>query len=508
MKKLIIFFTIGIIICLSNVYVKASDVTPSPTEEPSPTPTPEINNFVKFELKSGGSYSINAMMDYYHYVLVGEQKKIAKFLLGSYNYMYMTSRGMSYQNVNTFEAYIQKFFDVADIVFGVDYVESNTSRWNENFRIFISSIISYAGSINVDFETWLSDIAPNLIIPYSEKWLDAWTTYYNDPSNEGIAEFGSETREWQLGNQYEYMFGDYPFADQEYANNYLNFILNHSPLMYSDVYNGVTQILISFKDVPLVDTIYVLRAAQGHGLRYYRFGYYNGTFSNSNMYFEGYEKVNNPNSSWNNKVYRFTYGTGSYNLNVNDNGSEVPIDDLINAAIYKTPFTSNISSYYHNWYYGITHVVLVDDLYTLTNRQDVNNDFSLGIITDYRWIKKPKNNGLPYWWKPIDFEVEIESPSGDLDPAEEDDFDQSIVNNTVINNYDIIAPGVTINVPTDWFNNLSDDTDNYVLDTLEYTLPFFSLVGDIFDVLGDIRVAIMGILVLGLVAGVTSKFLL
>lgn len=460
MKKIILMVIMVLsVTMISNVKVFASDVTP--TEEPSPTPTPEINAFVKFDIVKGNSYSINAMMDYYHNVLNDEQKKIARFLLGSYNFMYMSSRGMSYRNVTDLEDYLNKFNDIADLIFGVDYVESNTSRWSSNFQIFIASIVTYAGKTSYTFDYWLENVAPYLLIPYSDQWLDAWTTFYNDPSNEGVANFGSDVRDWDLGTQYPYLFGDYEFWNATIQSNYISMVTNYAPVMYTDRYN-TSQVLVSFKDVPLVDTLYVLRAAQGSGLNKYRFGFYDGSFQNYQMY--TYEvSLYDGKMAGSSIAIRGTYDFDIHNLN-----SMGTLQYVIDEAIKNTPVKfSNDTREFHNWYFGITHVVLVDDLTTLSNRQDVNNDFSLGIITDDTWIKKPKSD-LPYWWKPIDFDIEIEKPDGSLDPAGDDDFNQSIVNNTVINNYDVIAPGVVINVPNDWL----ESDGNYLAYTNDTALPF------------------------------------
>lgn len=504
MKKIILMVIMVLsVTMISNVKVFASDVTP--TEDPSPSPTPEVNAFIKFDLKTGGNYSINAMMDYYHNVLDDEQKKIAKFLLGSYNYMYMTARGMSYENINTLGEYIQKFFDVADLVFGVDFVESNTSRWNENFRIFISSIISYAGNVYVDFDTWLSDIAPNLLIPYSEKWLDAWTTYYSDPTNEGVADFGSEERDWVSGINYEYLYGDTPFYNSDQQTVYYEFVLNDSPILYSNSFDVNSrdkyQYAFSFKDKPIVDTLYVQR---GNVYQYFRFGDYQGNFYNDTLKTaELRHEVRTSGTKVGISVYtqNFQYNNAiiSYGPGTDDLGF------LIEYAFDKTPIVSSYTVFQgaHGYYPFVSHVVLVDDLNTLSNRQDVYNDFTLGILTSSPWIKRPGTD-LPYWWKPIDFDIEIEEPSGDLRPAEGDDFDNSIVNNTVINNYDIIAPGVVINVPQDW---LSSD-GNYLAYTNETALPFFVMVGDIFLALGELRIFIIACLILGLVGGILVKFLL
>lgn len=503
MKKVFIFFfTLGIIICLCNVYVNASDVTP--TEVPSPTPTPEINDYYKLPLVRSDSYNINNMIRYYHEVLTEDQQKITRFLIGTYNYMYLTARGFTYEDVEDLDDYIEKFDEFAAFIVGFDsnYIETNSSRWSTNYQIYIASIITYAGQINKSFNLWIEQDAAHVLIPYTSEGLDAWTTYYNDPSNEGIADFGSEAREWTLGNVYPFLFGDATMSSWP-QERYNDMILNYSPVMFTDVVDR-NQLIVSFKNVPLVDTIYILRSERGQGLRSYRFGFYDGTFTQYQLYTNEFMLSSNGNSVYAGSLTQI----GSYNFDVINMSSAGTLQDLLNDAVYRTPVYFNFPKVFHNWYHGLTHVVLVDNLQTLANRQDVLNDYSLGLITDYDWINKPVDNGLPYWWKPIDFEIEIENPDGNLYPPGPGDLQPSIVNNTVINNYEILAPGLQINVPVDWFNKLNDNSDNYLSDTISYTFPFFALVGDIFECLGEIRIILLGILVLGLAAGVTSKFLL
>lgn len=89
-------------------------------------------------------------------------------------------------------------------------------------------------------------------------------------------------------------------------------------------------------------------------------------------------------------------------------------------------------------------------------------------------------------------------------PIEQGDLQQQIVNNTVINNYDIVAPGVIINVPVDWFEGDSDYLDY----SYNYSLPFFTFVGDFFLTLGEIRIFILAGIILLICGGVIGKFLL
>ena len=92
----------------------------------------------------------------------------------------------------------------------------------------------------------------------------------------------------------------------------------------------------------------------------------------------------------------------------------------------------------------------------------------------------------------------------DLTPIDDNDLVNNVVNNTVINNFDIVAPGIQINVPVNWF----DSEGNYLDYTYQYSLPFFAFIGDFFLVLGELRIFILGGIILLLVGGVIGKFLL
>lgn len=390
-------------------------------------------------------------------------------------------------------------------------LEGNASRLDSYMQQYMSAVISYAGTISSDFDTWINAISSGdeqyLYIPYTKDSLNSWTNYYNDPTALGVENWGDYSSPWTSGTYYDFSFGTYTWDNTGYQNTYNNFILNNSPVLYGPQYTNRDipfQRIYSIKDLDLPDSLYILR---GNTYQFYRWGYTTGVVNNNINYL--YLNLNLVNNKIN------IQGSGGYSINMLsiNSGSSYLLSEIISLAFDRSPFWLNDSfgPSCEFMYPYIQHVYLVDDLNTLSNKQEIFNTTSLDIDTQgNNWIIEPTDDDLYWQVQPtlVTPDMWDELVHEDETPATSEDVKPGIVNNTVINNYDIIAPGVVINVPVDWFNKIDDDTDDYIVNTVNYTLPFFSLVGDIFDVLGDIRIILLGILVLGLVAGVTSKFLL
>lgn len=505
MKRILIALVLALFINLiCNIKVFASDVTPSLI--PSSTPTPIVKNYDV--LNTNVAYvDLNSAYYYYSEVLNSDQKAVAIYLVGSYNYMYLRSRGFNYNNITNENEFIDHINDFGSYFFRDGF--KNASRYNATFQKYLVAIINYAGTVNTDFSTWLNNNTDDFYIPYTLDSLNAWTQFYNDPSSEGIVNFGYEVSPWVSGILYNFEYNNYSWRFSDEAERWNSEVLDYSPGIYSNIYsyrNMNMQSFISLKEERIIDTLYILRGNNGY--QFYRFGYSDKTYPTGFVMFRKYA----PTCYIDGGVLRYTNQPFSWNGNIQNVGSLISFEEIVDIAFNKTPINGSGFTDFKGFYPYIEHVILVDDLSTLSNATEVTNAKDLNVNGDGRWIQTPNgvillfpSKGDRVWeLDPYEF-LKKEDPNGsDPAPIDIEDLQQQIVNNTVINNYDIVAPGVIINVPVDWL----DGEENYLEYTNNMALPFFVMVGDIFNALGEIRIFIIAVLIIGLAGGVLVKFLL
>lgn len=494
MKK----FFIALIMALSvtmifNVKVEASD---DPLVTPTQIPD-RISSLVSKYGSNAGHVNIRTIFDYYNNTLSSDQKKIVNYLIGMYNYTYISARGFQYNNINSSDQFVNRL-----LAFGSKYFDlflDNGSRLDSYMQQYLSAIISYAGTINSSFAVWLDYINAGveneeyLYIPFTKDSLNSWTNYYDDPSIYGVLNWGTYVSNWVSGNYYDFSFTGQAWADSTNQNRYNNFLINNSPVIYSDIVNG-TQYVYSLKDINIFDSLYILRS-NSNSYSYFRFGYENSI--SNDIIVNGLELRVYGGGLRANNISNTLFG-GIYNT-----GTSGSLSSVIEFAFNHTPFYS-YSAQFKYFYPFISHVFLVDDLNLLSNKEEIFDIETLDIIGNDPWIQLPDDD---YNWKitldPLpDLPDNLVKNNGD--PVNDSDLVQQVVNNTVINNYDIVAPGSIINVPVDWLEGES----NYLEYTNNAALPFFVMVGDIFNSLGEIRIFIIAVLIIGLAGGVLVKFLL
>lgn len=449
--------------------------------------------------------------------LTNEQKEIVHYLIGLYNYMYMGSRGFKYSGVNTdteLQARLRAFGN--RLIYG-DGFFGWKSRVNERFRQYMSAIIIYASQIRhvdgyeVTFNEWWTNIVQGghkLYIPYNDDALSAWTDFYNDPSNDGIVSFGEWETEWESGQYFDYEWGNIAFNNSTSENRYNDFIINESPVIFTPVIqNNLYQYCISFQNIDKFDSLYILRNPSKDMFNKYRFGYTDNIPVNNVSI--RYIECNNYQDS----VIVRGPNNGILSKDIVTTSTVLTLRNIIQYAFGHGP-VKNINGQLDGTYFYpfIEHVYLVDDLETLSNKEELIATANLDIDGGRTGWYLETTNGNWYYY---DGDPEFDNPSlvensykeddnGDLVPTTSDDFSQSIVNNTVINNYYVVSPAEPINVPSDWFSR-----GQSYLDTLwYYTEPFAQFVADIFNSLGDIKIVLLACLILGIAAGIIVKFLL
>lgn len=500
MKRIVPVITlIAIMLCLAkNVEVRASDIT---------------NNYDILALQPG--IELTSIIDAYER-LTTQQQLIAEYLVGSFNNIYLTARGFKY-NIPYDQGNLQaQFSALGSKVF--DFITTRIgwkSRVNETFRQYLSGVIIYASQQSKTFANWfqgqVNGTDRQIFIPYSEDAFDAWTTFYNDPSGDGIASFGDAVSEWESGIYYDFAFTGVPWGDDASSQLYNNFILNYSPVLYSSSSpwpDGAGQFIVG--DLPVVPyTLYVLRS----NVQSFRFGYIND--------FGGLEKLTNINykgiliRNVNGRLYTNNDNINSYYYwNVYNSGKSTLKETILYAfdmsPINKNTSTGNYRIDFTGAYPLIEHVFLVDNLDSLSNPEEVLNEESLNIVSpdNSNFIIAP--NGrliLPSWPgapdDPLGFWDLIvdESLNEEGDDVTDDDYHNSIVNNNVINNY-YVSDDVKINVPVDWFEN--PYTDQLNTDAQD----FIVFAKDCVDCLGDFDIYMYGAIVIGLAGGIVKKLLL
>lgn len=513
MKKFIVIAFMALAVTMiAEVPAKANDVTP--TEDPSLTPSAMPNPYSKLIVRSDGSINLSNVYDSYFNLLTSDQQDLCNYLIGLSNYMYLTARGFTYENVSTSQQLISmlctfgyRFWQVVPNEF--------SSRLTTYMQNYVAACVTYSAQqddINGNLGAWIDNHSDDLYIPYSDNALVGWTAFYNDPSNLGVQQWGSYASDWVSGEYYDFAFSNISFENSYHQNLYNNFILNNSPVIYSPTYrtyqNLTSQYCWSINNVNLFDSLYIKR---GSSFNQYRFGYTTGISNNIDVSFISYFKNDFGRIQINTTSTMLLYGS-IYTTN-----TLYSLEGIIDYAFMHSPFYNPNVTWYEQYKYCypyISHVYIVDDLNTLDNKEEISDIFTFGINDDNaKWIQTPNGQVLYYpigsgailQEFPLPEYLKKDDGNGNLvsiDPTK--DLSQQIVNNTVINNYNIVAPGSIINVPIDWF----DSDGNYLEYTNTTALPFFIMIGDIFNALGEIRIFIIAVLILGLASGVLVKFLL
>lgn len=454
--------------------------------------------------------------------LTQDQKLIANYIIGAWNNIYLCARGFSYTIPDTEDAFKAQFLALGEEVW--NYVTTAygwRSRMNEVFRQYLSSACVYASGISTTFDVWYVGIKQGgnnqLYIPYSEESFDAWTEFYNDPSGDGIASFGMYTSEWNSGQWYDFGFIDVAWYNSQTETTYNNFILDKSPVLFSNAVNNI-QCIVSGQ-ITLPNVLYVLRPQNGQ-YSSFRFGVAtNGILStwtmtgnilrSNTLWLYLYQGKIIANYNYTNFVPRTNAFTVSNPVNT--------LGEIINFAFTLSPFqtgnnaSENSYSIWDHAYALINNVYLVDDLNSLSNPEEVFNNESLNIeapVNDNYIIAPNGRLILPLWPyaddDPMGFWDIIQDNSYDIEtelPATDDDYHTSIVNNTTINNY-YVSDDTKINVPANWFDN--EHTDLLFQDSV----PFLNFVHDTIASLGDLQLYIYGAIVIGLAGGIVKKLLL
>lgn len=451
--------------------------------------------------------------------LTNSQKEIVQYLIGLYNYMYMGARGFKYNGVNTdteLQARLKAFGN--RLIYG-DGFFGWRSRVNETFRQYISACIIYASNIQhydgheVTFDEWWNNIVQGghkLYIPYNEDALDAWTDFYNDPSNDGIVSFGEWESQWSSGE-----YKDFPFEGIGWRGNdqtkYNNFVLNRSPILYGTMNGSIDDAtanvyVYGFGNVAPFDSLYILRTPNSEYYSQYRFGYRNSVPGNIEI-MSLYVKLGRSYGNLQIEV-PFNESTAYMIGTIQNIGVGYTLRNIINLAFNQTPLSNNSG----NSYPFINHVYLVDDLNTLSNKEELEPTESLDIDGSRTgWYLETPNGNWYYYDGDPDFDDPdiIENSykddgTGQLVPTTGDDFSRQIINNTVINNYFVVQPDQEINVPIDWFSR----GNGYIAKLWYYVEPFTMFIADIFNSLGDLRLVLLACLIFGIAGGVIGKFLL
>lgn len=504
MKRIIPIITLtAIVLCMmKNVQVKA-DTLPASYEILAGQPGVDLTSVIS-------AYE----------ALNSEQKLIAEYLVGAYNNIYLTARGFKYSIPYDQTSLQAQFSALGSRVF--DFITTRIgwkSRVNETFRQFLSSTVIYAYGIHTTFANWFDGQVNGtdriVFIPYTEDAFDAWTTFYNDPSGDGIYAFGYTETDWQSGSYYDFGFVGYGWRWSAQQDAYNDFILNYSPVLYSDTSSfnpHLAQIMIGdFNVIP--NCIYVLRSDTSYN--HFRFGFVDETSGNyrvlnsSDVYraFSYYLYNGVLIERWNTTQTSFRYNivdvTGTYTLR-----------EIIDYAFNISPVTLKLESSgtvdFSNAWPFIKHVYIVDNLNTLSNLEQVYNTSDLDIVQPDidKYIIAP--NGrliLPSWpgapEDPLGFWDLIvdNSFTEEGDEVTDDDYHTSIVNNNVTNNY-YVTDDVKINVPVDWFENIY--TDQLNTDAQD----FIVFAKDCVDCLGDFDIYMYGAIVVGLAGGIVKKLLL
>lgn len=505
MKRIVPVITVtAIILCLAkSIQVKANDIT---------------NNYDILALQSG--IELTSIIDAYEH-LTTQQQYIAEYLVGAFNNIYLCARGFSYDipydqsNLQAqFSALGSKVFDFITTRIGWK------SRVNEVFRQYLSSVIVYASGINVSFANWFAGQVNGqdrkVFIPYSEDAFDAWTTFYNDPSGDGIAAFGANVTAWNSGTFYDIQYPNLPWHDPLFENRYNDYIVNNSPVIYSNLYAASSDYYFQMVFHPylngeLIDSLYVVRPVTSN-YSYVQFGTSNNHLLGE-VNFEYLLLAYNTGYSWNKESFIYSSQQEQYN-NLRGRGrisvSGSDINSILSAVFYNTPFRRVGQDSYKGYYYLINHVYLVDDLTTLANKEEIYQIEDLDIVAPLNdgYILAPNDRmilpsfpGVPddplgFWDLIVDNSLDVNG-----DTVTDDDYHTNIVNNNVINNY-YVSDDAKINVPVEWFEN------PYTDQLYEESNNFIDFVKDCIDCLGDFDIYMYGAIVVGLAGGIVKKLLL
>ena len=457
------------------------------------------------------------------------QSDICCYLIGLYNAMYLGARGFNftdadYQSYDTFTGKLRTFGEKVMAQSGLD---GWRSRMNRTFCIYMSSCIQYAMNQDyLSFNDWYQDLPANFYLPYSSDAFNAWDNYYNDPTNDGIASFGSVVTNWNSGTLYDFDFVGWNWQSDADQQRYNDFVINNSPVIYSNpaIRPNYSSYPLQYVFNPHIngyvpDSLFVLRSAV-NAYQFFTYGFsYPMSPITSTQPISCILYRNSYTANLRSSISTVTPRSGAQSYN-----SAVSLDTLIHYAFEITPFNmyynsdTSQSSNFHGFYPFIEHVYLVDDLTTLANPEEIFDVEDLGIESNSKFRLSPNGRFI----FPIKCDLpelpEIKqwfidnSKTDEGDDVDDNDFTQIVNNNTVINNYYPVNQDTPINIDVSWFTRCSD----FVTYLWDNSVDFVHYCADLLECLtftdGENSEGpsfiIYGALVFGVAGGVVSKLLL
>lgn len=471
-------------------------------------------------------------MQYYYQNLSPGQKDICNYLVGMSNYMYLDARGFSFSDntLGSQSTFIAKMISLGSKIL---FMDSGINGWGSRFNPFLQNYISacinysYAQSTDITFSLWYESLDDNFVLPYSAELLDSWNVWYNDNSIEGIQSFGDVVSPWNSGSIYDFAYDGYSWNSQGELNSYNSFILNNSPVLFSQslpLASGLYAQIICGSFSVLPDTLYIARVQGSNQVQSGRFGLYNngnlGLISSTSYC----QSLTIQFNQGNGRIYTSSSGRSYYRYSAFTYSILTDLGTFIDYAFGLTPLSAQTSATYDVNFRGaypfISHVFLVDNLNTLSNPEEIYNvddlDIDLGSnlinkpISKYWWVFKNIDDNFPYPENPI-----VDNLVDDNgDPVTDPPLTTSIVNNNTVNNY-YITNGEPITVPVNWFSR----AESYVSYLWSMTEPLVLYARDLLDcmtffddgILSNVKgpgPAIFGICVIGVAGGIVSKLLL
>lgn len=330
--------------------------------------------------------------DFYNYNLNSVQQEIASYLVGCYNSIYLGARGFNATD-NTFSdsnVYFATMKMYGNKIF--NFAKSVASRFDNVLNQYISSVLMYAQLQNYNsFQDWYNNLDSDFYIPYSSNSLNSWDNFYNDNSNDGISTFGDSVNNWVSGTLYDYNGSDMPFYDTNSQERYNNFIINYSPVLFTDIDNNQYQKMIGFGVNSYPNTL-IFYTNDGYNYSY-RYGIYDGlnlsTFNSFNVYSCVISYGNSPGKVMVQSTYYgdFICSGSVYNL------YSSTFRNFLDTCFYLTPIRNGRSGINNRGFYPyINHVFRVDDINTLVGKEEIFDVDGFKISNDKDYIMKPINN--------------------------------------------------------------------------------------------------------------------
>lgn len=457
-----------------------------------------------------------------------DQQDIANYLLGSYNLFYLGSRGFQFKqgSYTSQSSFIAKLKSFGYKLFMGSIEVSLFSRFNDTFCKYASAVILYSSNCNVDFDTWFENLDNDFVIPVDQGILNSFTLLYNDNSNTAIESYGDVITPWESGLRVNFAFSSYPWGSD--GSIFTNFVSDYSPVLFSGIvnyYGNQSQYVVgndSSNSFP--DTLFIVR---GQPYNTYTYGYFNNGNLRRITSFDTYKYLSYSLSQYDGRLYYIlshTPYTGSYDNSIwsvnsptNDLSDTI---DMIFDSSSPVPYMNldNNPVSFIGYYPYIGHVILVDNITTLSNPEEVYNTDSWDILG--------LDNNM---FTPIDtvkFKPKVLTTVDLPDNSNDNVNIQDMINdNNVVDNDDnpvdpwqinvVVQPNDTNPISIDV--NLFSSGKIYLEYLWEHTKKIAMFAKDILDCFefdaGDgntygPKYAIYGVLVLGMAGGMIAKFLL